>query len=109
MPELPTERRRTSKRLRFGGYSLLWLGFLWLTASAALLPINVQAAATRFMSDGFPNKESYTRREFVDALSGLARATNQELPWIFVPTLLMLAGGILLARSTSATNATNVA
>lgn len=89
----------TVSRIRICGYGLLFAGFGWLCASAVLLPINVIAAESRFMSEGLPRKETYVRNEVFDALSQLSRAIRRERPSIFTPSFLMLTGALILART----------
>ena len=99
MMEVTQNRKHTSESLRFVGYFLLCAGFVWLCASAALLPMNLMAATTLFMSDGIPNKESYSRSEVTHALFQRERDIQQRLPWIFTPALAMLIAALILARS----------
>ena len=97
MTELTQTQTRFSNGIRLLGYSLLLVGFLWLCASAVLLPVHVVAATSRFMSEGLPRKESYTYTEVFDALARLSHSIRDELPWVLPPALLMLCGGLFLA------------
>ncbi len=91
-----------ANRIRICGYSLLFVGFCWLCASSFLLPVNVIAAESRFLSDGLPRKESYERNEVFDALSQLSRNIRHGLPSIYTLAFLMLIGALILARTPAA-------
>ena len=99
MTEPTQNAKQPSKPLRVIGYVILIAGFFWLCASAALLPINTMAASSRFMSDGFPRRETYTHTEILDVLSQLERDIRRGFPWIFTPALFMFVGGLILART----------
>ncbi len=97
-----TETQASSSRgrisgLRFSGYALLVMGFLWLIASALIFPVAITAAASRH-SDTLPRKEAYDSQEFYDAFWSFAMRVRREPPWIVTPAVLMFAGGLLLSR-----------
>ena len=102
MPEPSHEPpKTTSKPFRVWGHVLLWFGFLWLVASTVLFGPGVLAKTSRFTSDGVPRKESYTQSELHDALWSLGQQVRHDPPWIFTPAVLMLGGGLLLARASA--------
>jgi len=77
------------------------LGFLWLVASRVLFDPGVLAKTSRFTSDGVPRKESYTYSELHDAIWTFGRQIRDAPPWILTPAVLMLGGGLLLARASA--------
>ncbi len=87
------------KPYRIWGHALLWFGFLWLFASKVLFEPGLLAATARFTSDGVVRKESYTYSELHDAIYVFSRQIRDDPPWIITPALLMLGGGLLLARA----------
>ena len=102
MPEPSNEPPKTaSKQFRVWGHILLWFGFLWLAASTVLFGPGVLAKTSRFTSDGVPRKDSYTQSEFHDAVWTFGRQIRDDPPWIFTPAVLMLGGGLLLARASA--------
>jgi hypothetical protein len=102
MDTIPALARRPTTLLRWVGYSLLVTGFLWLSVSAILLPIHIVASTSRFVSEGYPQKVSYSPDEIQDAAFHLSRDIRAGLPWIFTPALLMLFGGVLTLRNEAA-------
>jgi hypothetical protein len=83
--------------MRTCGFILLVSGFLWLMLSALLYP----ATATSIWSQSFdslPQRESFSRKEVLDQITGLHSRTSDSQPWVVPPAFLMLFGGILLNR-----------
>jgi hypothetical protein len=95
----PEQPKVATKPFRIWGHVLLWFGFLWLVASKILFDPGVFAETSRFTSDGVVRKETYTYSELHDAIWVFGRQIRDDPPWIFTPALLMLGGGLLLARA----------
>ncbi|MFN3408724.1 MAG: hypothetical protein ACK45B_07005 [Limisphaerales bacterium] len=92
---------KSNAAFRIWGHVLLWFGFLWLTASRVLFDPGVLAKTSRHTSDGFPRKESYSWDEVFGIIETFSRQIRDDPPWIFTPAVLMLAGGLLLARASA--------
>lgn len=101
MSEPTQSKAKNQIALLMWGYLLLLSGFLWLSASRVLFDPGVVAKGTHLLSEGVPQKESYTRDEMFHLVQTFSRQVRDDPPWIFTPALLMLVGGLLIGRSNS--------
>jgi hypothetical protein len=100
MPEpAPNPIQSLKPFLRPLGYGLVLFGFLWLSASAFLLPIHILGTTTRFLSEEMPDKESFEPAEVDQEMLRLSQKIQNGVPSIFTPALLMFLGSRLLIYS----------
>ena len=83
------------------GYLLLFSGFFWLAASRVAFGPLANAKAAGFASDAFSKQSSYEPRQVMELIQSFARMIDDNPPWMLTPGLLMLVGGLLLARASS--------
>ena len=79
------------------GYTLLVVGFLWV-AFFTLEANPFARAASRTIGQKLLEKQDYTRRDVLIAISDSAYGVANLVRFGFVGGLLMLAGGIILGR-----------
>jgi hypothetical protein len=83
------------------GYLLLFSGFLWLLVSRLAFEALTNAKAVGFASDAFSKQNSYEPRQVMELIQKFGGMIADNPPWMLAPGLLMLAGGLLLARAGS--------
>jgi hypothetical protein len=79
------------------GWTLLVIGFLWLSTATPLLSANLTAAWSDLLGALAANPPLTTEQMAQEITANLDRFERRQ-PWIFTPACLMLAGGILLSR-----------
>ena len=81
--------------MRILGYVLLLAGFAGLMAPhLGLVQDAISIAYER--SSRLPDKDSYTKQELADVVTGAALSVARGAPSGVVPGLMMLAGGVLV-------------
>lgn len=85
--------------MRLLGISLLLVGFLWIAWDAADSFVGYQHMRWIWPSQHLPAGETIQRTEAVSAMRELSLALKDRHRAVFVPALLMLAGGLTAAFS----------
>jgi hypothetical protein len=83
--------------MRLLGISLLVVGFLWIAWDAADSFVGYQHMRWIWQSQHLPAGETIQRTEAVGAMRELSLALKDRHRVVFIPALLMLAGGLTAA------------
>ena len=85
--------------MRSIGYSLLVLGFLWLTlwCAPSVGPLTRSIAIENF--EKYPASQTYSRNQVCDAIRSVLEEYRANARGVLLPATLMLIGGYLLGRA----------
>jgi hypothetical protein len=95
-PQFPSPVRTY---MRIVGYSLLVLGFLWLTiwCAGSVIPLTRSIGIENF--EKYSQSKTYSYEEVCDAMRNVLTEYQDNAHGIVIPAVLMLLGGILLDRA----------
>jgi len=82
--------------MRISGYTLLILGFLWLSVwcACSVGPLTRSIGIENFKK--YPENRQYSSSEVCDAIRSVLIEYQENAPGIVLPATLMFAGGVLL-------------
>lgn len=81
------------------GWTLVVIGFLWLSSAPLLYRANMTAAWSHLLSAVHERRhlEPEGLRQDIDAMRA---KLERNQPWVFTPACMMLCGAIVLSRTT---------
>jgi len=85
--------------MRLLGFSLLGIGFLWITLDVVSGFSNFQHMNWIWHSQNLPSGETIEKSAAVGVMRELSLALNTRHRIVVIPALLMLVGGLSLAFS----------